>query len=63
MGSVNISKSNKLKSPHPQTFEVEVTSKFVTLLAISVVYAAYMYLINPVEASIQANPIEKDVEE
>ncbi len=52
MGSVNISKSNKLKSPHPQTFEVEVTSKFVTLLAISVVYAAYMYLINPVEASI-----------
>ena len=52
MGTVNISKSNKLKSPHPQTVEEDVTSRLVTLFAISVVYPAYMYFIIPFDASI-----------
>jgi hypothetical protein len=39
IGTVNISKSNKLKSPQPQAVEDDDISRFVTLLAISVVFA------------------------
>lgn len=40
IGTVNISKSNKFKSPQPQTVDVDEMSIFVTRLALSVVYPA-----------------------